>query len=92
VPERFRSSSAAQPGRSAVPASFRSITGREAARFEVSDDGAGFVVDDPGRRNGTRLASIADRIEALGGSLTIDSAPGRGTRVQASVPNPKRRR
>jgi signal transduction histidine kinase len=29
---------------------------------------------------------MADRIAAVGGQLRIDSAPGRGTTVRASVP------
>jgi signal transduction histidine kinase len=31
---------------------------------------------------------MRDRIAAVGGTLTIDSAPGHGTRVQGSVPDP----
>ena len=33
------------------------------------------------------LANMADRIAAVGGQLRIDSAPGRGTTVRASVPS-----
>jgi hypothetical protein len=31
---------------------------------------------------------MRDRIAAVGGTLAIDSAPGRGTRVHGSVPDP----
>ncbi|HWK26100.1 MAG TPA: sensor histidine kinase [Solirubrobacter sp.] len=49
---------------------------------EVRDDGPGFVaVRAPGG-----LRNMADRIEAVGGSLVIESALGRGTRIVASVP------
>jgi signal transduction histidine kinase len=32
------------------------------------------------------LRNMRDRIEAIGGRLTIESAPGRGTRILALVP------
>jgi signal transduction histidine kinase len=45
----------------------------------ISDDGPGFA---PGDAAGARgLLNMADRAGALGGELSIDSAPGRGTRV-----------
>ena len=51
-------------------------------RFEVRDDGRGFnPADDIGRG----LRNMRDRIEAIGGDLIIDGAPGRGTRVAGSV-------
>lgn len=48
----------------------------------VVDDGRGFVEADPG----VGLHSIRDRVEALGGALTVTSTPGEGTRVHARVP------
>jgi signal transduction histidine kinase len=48
----------------------------------VEDDGVGGA--DPGK--GTGLVGLADRIEALGGRLDIDSPPGRGTRLTAQIP------
>jgi len=56
----------------------------------VEDDGRGFGMDDvvgetvDGRRVGLR--SLAERVRAAGGELTIDSAPGSGCRVAARVP------
>ncbi|MEW9550708.1 ATP-binding protein [Nonomuraea sp. NPDC050783] len=52
-------------------------------RAVVSDDGRGFVPRDAGRRG---LATLADRLDALGGGLGLDSRPGEGTRVNAWVP------
>nr|SBP00220.1 putative two-component system sensor kinase [Nonomuraea gerenzanensis] len=49
----------------------------------VSDDGKGF---DPGTRARRGLATLEDRLDALGGSLTVDSEQGKGTRVHAWVP------
>ena len=52
--------------------------------FEVSDDGAGF---DPARAaGGAGLANMTDRLGAIGGSLRIESAPGRGARVAGTIP------
>ncbi len=52
--------------------------------FEVRDDGEGF--DSTAVTRGSGLTNMADRIEALGGTLTIDSTPGAGTTVKGSVP------
>ncbi|MFI5912106.1 sensor histidine kinase [Dactylosporangium sp. NPDC051541] len=48
----------------------------------VSDDGHGGA--DP--RRGTGLTGLRDRVEALGGTLTVDSPPGRGTCLHAELP------
>jgi signal transduction histidine kinase len=52
--------------------------------FAVEDDGKGF---DPSQaRQGSGLQNMRDRIEAVGGTLAIRSAPGKGTKVSGSVP------
>ena len=48
---------------------------------EVADDGVGGA--DP---EGEGLRGLLDRVEALGGSLEVDSQAGRGTRVIARLP------
>jgi signal transduction histidine kinase len=52
---------------------------------ELSDDGVGF---DPSARQPGHLGlrTMAQRIEQLGGTLLVDSRPGRGTRISATVP------
>jgi signal transduction histidine kinase len=58
----------------------------DALRFVVRDSGAGF---DPSRtRAGGGIAHMRDRLAAIGGTLTIDSAPAQGTRVSGHVPDP----
>ncbi len=52
--------------------------------FEVSDDGAGFDVR--GREPGAGFTNMLDRLGALGGTLRIESAPERGTRVIGALP------
>jgi signal transduction histidine kinase len=59
------------------------LTESEELHFEVSDDGHGFEVPTEG---GAGLQNMRDRIAALGGRLTIESAPGQGTRVSGTVP------
>jgi len=49
---------------------------------ELADDGAGGAEAGPGGG----LVGLADRVEALGGRLEIDSAPGAGTRLHATIP------
>ncbi len=49
--------------------------------LEVTDDGAGFAARS---RTGTGLQNMADRVAAVGGTLTIDSGRG-GTRIRAAV-------
>jgi signal transduction histidine kinase len=51
--------------------------------FEVDDDGAGFEVDRA--RGGTGIRGMADRLDAIGGSLTIRSVPGEGSAVGGRV-------
>jgi signal transduction histidine kinase len=50
----------------------------------VSDDGRGF--DPAGEHSGFGLAGMRERVELAGGELRIESKPGSGTRVMASVP------
>ena len=52
--------------------------------FEVSDDGLGF--DPASHSGGAGLANMTDRLGAIGGTLRIESAPGRGTRVAGTIP------
>jgi signal transduction histidine kinase len=50
--------------------------------LEVMDDGIGGAV--PG--GGSGLRGLADRVEALGGRLTVSSPPGRGTTLRVEIP------
>jgi signal transduction histidine kinase len=52
--------------------------------FTISDDGRGF--DPAFAERGSGLQGMADRIEAIGGTLEIDSTPGQGTTVTGRAP------
>jgi signal transduction histidine kinase len=53
--------------------------------FEVADNGAGFDTTSNAVR-GHGFVNMADRVGAIGGSLTVDSAPGSGTQVRGRLP------
>jgi signal transduction histidine kinase len=56
-------------------------------RLTVNDDGSGF---DPGQKSGagagTGLVNMRDRLDAVGGTVTVASVAGTGTTVTALVP------
>src|SRR4029077_20970783 len=51
--------------------------------FEVSDDGIGF--DTAIAKKGAGLINMADRLDALGGSLTVTSSPSAGTTISGML-------
>lgn len=53
-------------------------------RLEVSDDGTGFDVGVA--QDGFGLLGLRERAALLGGTVTVDSSPGAGTRVLVTVP------
>ncbi len=52
--------------------------------LEVADDGRGFAFDES--EGGLGLAGMRERALLIGGELTIESRPGRGTTVRLTVP------
>ncbi|MDM8521079.1 GAF domain-containing protein [Anaerolineales bacterium HSG6] len=57
----------------------------EQVELELVDDGSGFDPDVAGDTGGIGLISMRERAEKVGGSLTIHSTPGEGTRVTVSM-------
>jgi two-component system NarL family sensor kinase len=58
-------------------------------RVEVQDDGCGFDLTHAPTEHahgGLGTQTMCERAEALGGKTTLDSAPGRGTRVSIELP------
>ena len=60
----------------------------DAILLDVRDNGSGFDLAAPVRTGsgGFGLAGMRERVAALGGTLTVESAPGQGTTVAAAVP------
>jgi signal transduction histidine kinase len=52
--------------------------------FSVTDDGRGF--DPATTPPGSGLQNMADRLEAMGGTLEVSSRPGAGTTISGSIP------
>jgi signal transduction histidine kinase len=52
--------------------------------MEIADDGIGGIT--PGGEAAGGLANIVDRVSALDGEVTIDSPPGKGTRLTVRIP------
>lgn len=69
-------------GAGSVSVSLRCVGGE--LSFTVTDGGGGFDMDTAKR--GVGLRSMTERIETLGGTLEIRSAPGAGTTVVGRVP------
>ena len=60
-----------------------------ALRCSVRDNGAGFSVDSVGgngQRRGLGLSSMHERLNAVGGTLRIESSPGNGTQLLITLP------
>jgi signal transduction histidine kinase len=56
-------------------------------KLQISDDGRGFApAIDPGREGQRGMAGMTERIDQLGGTLTVISEPGKGTQIEALFP------
>ena len=66
----------------ASTASIRACVENGKLVIEVSDDGVGGAATD----GGTGLRGLADRVEAQGGRLRIESPSGGGTRIRGEIP------
>jgi signal transduction histidine kinase len=59
----------------------RGQVSRDAVRVEIADDGRGGVDED-----GSGIQGMRDRVESFGGTLTVESPVGVGTRIVATIP------
>ncbi|MFN8422185.1 MAG: ATP-binding protein [Anaerolineae bacterium] len=73
-------------GATAVKVAFDRMAG--GVRVAVEDNGAGFDANalPQGISGGLGLVGMRERLELLGGQLTVDSAVGRGTTLIATLP------
>jgi signal transduction histidine kinase len=59
------------------------IQGADKISVEVADDGHGF---EPERQRGMGILGMEERVKRLGGTLIIQSAPGKGATAKAELP------
>jgi signal transduction histidine kinase len=55
----------------------------DALHLTVHDDGVGFAATST---PGAGFVNMTDRLSAIGGTLTVHSAPGAGTTISAAIP------
>jgi signal transduction histidine kinase len=55
-------------------------------RLEVCDDGAGFTPEIPRENGHYGIVGMRERVEQMGGAFKLQSSPGQGTTVIASLP------
>ncbi len=55
-------------------------------RMDVSDDGCGFEPEAADRSGGLGLRGMRERVPGIGGTLRIESSPGKGTAIHVVVP------
>jgi signal transduction histidine kinase len=60
--------------------------GERVVRLEMKDDGAGFDPERAKLSGGVGLQGIQERVQRLGGRLEMDSAAGKGTRLEVEIP------
>jgi len=66
-------------------AKVRVVQNQNRIAIGVADDGRGFQ---PEHARGLGILGMEERIKRLGGTLTVDSAPGRGAAIKAELPLP----
>ena len=58
----------------------------ESVSLSLYDDGTGFDMQAARQSGGMGLRGIEERVQKIGGSLTVESSPGSGTKLTVSVP------
>lgn len=62
----------------------------DAIQLSMTDSGIGFNPDEVKGKGGLGIASIEERVRLVKGSVVIESAPEKGTRIRVHVPLPRR--
>ncbi len=57
----------------------------------INDAGRGFTIEnDSVRYGGLGIAGMREHVDSVGGTFTLKTAPGMGTRIEVSVPRKSR--
>jgi len=59
----------------------------EQTHLDVKDNGIGFDINDNSLRRGLGLNIMQERVEKIGGQLTIAASAGKGTTVSVRINN-----
>lgn len=59
----------------------------EQTHLDVKDNGIGFDINDTSLRRGLGLNIMQERVEKIGGQLTIAASAGKGTTVSVRINN-----
>ena len=62
------------------------VTDTDGLKLTITDNGQGFDINEAKRTDGLGLVSMEERMRLLQGRIEVDSSPGQGTRVEATVP------
>ncbi len=55
-------------------------------KLSMDDNGKGFDTDSLQKESNLGMKLIKERVEMVGGTLEIDSSPGKGARITLSIP------
>ena len=67
----------------------RLARGMHDTQMEISDDGAGFDIEDGRKKGGIGLLGMEERAIEMGGEFRVQTQPGQGTRITVVVPLPE---
>jgi signal transduction histidine kinase len=70
----------------ATRATIELITNEESLHLVIRDNGRGFDVARERNSRQRGLTNLRSRAEAIGGTMTLTSDPGRGTRLELLIP------
>jgi signal transduction histidine kinase len=63
----------------------RLVQGQDCLSLEITDDGTGFDPETATKHGGFGLRSMRERAKQIGGTLCVESGPGKGTRIRMEV-------
>jgi signal transduction histidine kinase len=66
------------------------VADEQTLHFSVADNGCGMEEGVENKPTSFGLLRIRERLETVGGTLHIESSPGKGTRLEATVPLPRK--
>jgi len=66
------------------------VADEQTLRFSVADNGCGMQPGTESRLTSFGLLHMRERLEALDGELHIESSPGKGTRIEGTIPLQKK--